>query len=69
MWPHLVGEVACALGIGALVVTALTLAGTPGWLHGSPRQRRSVAAPLAGYGLSLLALAARPDCRPHASSR
>jgi two-component system NarL family sensor kinase len=62
VWPHLVGEVACALGIGALVVTALTLAGTPGWLHRQPwAYAVPWAGPLAGYGLWLLAVAARQE--------
>jgi signal transduction histidine kinase len=62
VWPHLVGEVACALGVGSLLVTALTLPGAPGWLRRHPwTYAVPYAVPLAGYAAWVLAVAVRDD--------
>jgi signal transduction histidine kinase len=65
VWPHLVGEIALALALGSLLVTAITLAGAPGWLRRHPwAYVAPYAVPLAGYGVWVLALAAGQDTRP-----
>jgi two-component system NarL family sensor kinase len=62
VWPHLVGEVGGALGLGALLGTALTLVGTPGWLRRHPwAYAAPYAAPFAGYAVWLLVVAAREE--------
>lgn len=62
VWPHVAGEAACALGLGALLVTALTFVSTPEALR---RHRWAYALPFvvptAGYVAWVVGVAERQE--------
>jgi two-component system NarL family sensor kinase len=62
VWPQLVGELVCAVGIGALLLSAVALAAPAGWLrrHGWA-VALAFAIPVAGYAAWLLAFAVGRD--------
>ncbi len=50
LWPHVVGEVACTIGLGLALLAALTLRAESGWLRARPWLAPvAVALPFVGY--------------------
>ena len=65
LWPHVVGEVACTLGVGLALLAALTLRTPHGWLRGRPWVApMAVVAPFAGYAGWVGLTMARTDAGP-----
>ncbi len=62
IWPLAVGEIVCAIGLGALLLTALVFATPAGWLRSHPAAWvLPVVVPFAGYAVWAVAVARQLD--------